>query len=698
MAGDRKHLFWAPGQARPPITASLDRAAATEGVELAVPAPENVVQHRLRLPIYGLRRELLYMVESHSVVICVGSTGCGKSTQIPQYLYEAGWAAGDRVVVCTQPRRLAATSLAERVAGELGVGLDEGLIGYAVRFDVRTHPSRTRIKYMTDGMLVREMLVDPLLKRYSVIMVDEAHERAVATDLCLALLKKVQRRRKDLRLIVASATLDARCFAEFFSSGGNAPGIITLDGARTHAVHRCFLLKPCANYVVEAVRVVLDIHRAQRDGDVLVFLTGQQEIADAQRMLGEAVTAEGRSAGGTGGGRSAPRPRPSLVAVPLHGSLDAQAQAIAFRAAPWGARKVVLATNIAETSLTIDGIVYVVDCGFVKRQVFDVRSGQEALAVVPISRAAAKQRAGRAGRTRPGLCYHLFTRESELALASSTPPEVQRCSLEGLVLQLKALGITDLAKFDLPTAPPAAHLAAALELLHALGALDDGARLTEPLGSRMVELPTAAMLSRMILAADEGGCGEEALMVAAMLSVRSVWAGATPAKQDEARAPFAVYEGDHLTLANVLRLYLSRGRSAKWATRRGLNPAVMERAVQVRDQLKGHCRRLGIALESCRTSTVPLRRSIVHGFFPHAARRNERGTYSSLRSKSTLTIHPRSALFRAPPEWVVYHELESSSEADAMVDLCKIDPEWLVELAPHFYRQRTRRGDASVEP
>ncbi|KAJ1624520.1 pre-mRNA-splicing factor ATP-dependent RNA helicase PRP16 [Pavlovales sp. CCMP2436] len=697
-----QHLFWRPGSEAPPASAALDRGGANDDHASAVPnanAGLSLTQQRVRLPVFASRREILYLVETHQTVVIVGHTGCGKTTQIPQYLCEAGWTAGGRVVACTQPRRVAAMTVAARVADEMGVELGADAVGYAVRFDVRACAA-TQILYLTEGTLMREMLADPLLSRFSVLMVDEAHERGVSTELCLALLKKVQKRRRDLRLVIASATLDAEALANFF--GGTKPvrargpngkprlqapvAILSLSGARAHAVHRCFLAQPCADYVTEAVRIVLEIHAEQPAGDVLVFLTGQAEIEAASAMLAEAMAQlkMGRDRRRLADRHSA-APRPDALEVrALHGALGRDAQLAAFAPPSRGARKVVLATNIAETSVTLDGIVFVVDSGFVKMQLFDAKAGTEALAVAPISRAAAKQRAGRAGRTREGVCFHLYTRQAHGALAAATSPEVQRCSLEALVLQLLALGISNVAKFDLPTPPPAAHLATALELLHALDALDEVGGLT-PLGARMVELPLSPMLGKLLLGAVDEGCAREALAVCALLSVQSVWSG-PPKVQDVARAHFAVYEGDHVTLANVLRAYGKANESGRWATRRGLDARVLQRAAQVRTQLRRFLVRFGLRVESCGRDTDKLRRAVVRGFFPHAAQRQVGGQYRAARGGRLLAIHPRSVLFGAPPEWLIYHEVQAlGGGEEAMLDVCKIEPEWLTELAPQFY-------------
>ena len=409
------HLLWKPGRPRPSAVAHdvVDREITDEVITVMQNpnARLSLSQQRVRLPIFANRRQLLYMVETLRTTIVVGHTGCGKTTQIPQYLHEAGWTAGGKVVCCTQPRRVAATSVAQRVAEEMGCCLGH-VVGYSVRFDSCVHESTTRIKFLTDGMLLAETMADPLLCKYSVIMVDEAHERSLHTDLLLGVLKKIMRQRAELRLIIASATVDAEAFRAFFGAlpplearpeSSVAPSdvsaaVVSLQGSGCHPVERCFVREPVPDYVIYAVETAWQIHMRERDGDVLVFLTGQKEVEAATTMLTDRALSEGESK--------------RLWVVPLYSALPAHAQLQVFEPPPTGCRKVVVATNVAETSVTIDGIVYVVDCGFTKRRFVTPRSGQEALVVTAESQANARQRMGRAGRTRPGKCFFLMTEES----------------------------------------------------------------------------------------------------------------------------------------------------------------------------------------------------------------------------------------------------------------------------------------------
>lgn len=422
------------------VTFDIDRDATQ-----AIPPLFNRYQHlrvedqKRLLPIFKHEKEILFLVERHATSIVVGETGSGKTTQIPQYLYHAGWAPEGFMIACTQPRRVAAISVAARVAEEMRVGLGDE-VGYAIRFE-DVSSDKTRIRFCTDGVLLREMTEDPLLTKYSVVMVDEAHERSVTTDILLGLLKKIQRRRPDLRVIISSATIQAETFAGFFMDSSRAidekdatadsptgyPGLISVQG-RMHSVQVSYLEEPCDDYLKKAVETVYAINQRNMPGDILVFLTGQEECEKAVGWIEE----DGRN-------QSLGRDTLQLKPVALYAGLPGKYQIAVFEAPPRNHRKVVFATNIAETSVTIDGIVHVIDCMFSKQRSFNPFTGIESLLVSPISKASALQRSGRAGRVRPGFAYRLCTQDAFEGLRSTDRPEMQRCDLIGIVLQLKGL-------------------------------------------------------------------------------------------------------------------------------------------------------------------------------------------------------------------------------------------------------------------
>ena len=349
----------------------------------------DLATQRKSLPIYALKPQLVDALAKNRLLVVIGETGSGKTTQITQYLVEMGYTRNGERVGCTQPRRVAAMSVAKRVAEEMGVRLGRE-VGYSIRFEDCTSPE-TEIKYMTDGMLLREALMDPLLKRYSVIMLDEAHERTVETDVLFGLMKSAIKQRHDLKLIVTSATLDAEKFSAYFY---DCP-IFRIPG-RTFPVEVLYAKQPEPDYMDASLSTVLQIHLSEPRGDILVFLTGQEEIDTACQMLLQRM-------------KQVDGEVPPLVILPVYSALPSDLQAKIFEPAPAGSRKCVIATNIAEASLTIDGIFYVVDPGFAKVKCYNPKLGMDTLVVAPISQASAKQRAGRAGRTGPGKCYRLYT-------------------------------------------------------------------------------------------------------------------------------------------------------------------------------------------------------------------------------------------------------------------------------------------------
>jgi len=634
-------------------------------------------------------------------VIVVGETGCGKTTQLPQYLHAAGWTSAAAKIAITQPRRVPVMTVSARVAEEMGCRLGD-TVGYSIRFD-DTSSENTRIKFLTDGVLIREMAENPLLPQYSVVMVDEAHERSVATDILLGLLKKVQKRRPDLRVVISSATIEVEALTRFFDTSAaeppakqagqagpsRVPAVISIPG-RAHRVQCHYLQEPVSDYVRCAAETALSIHKEGLPGDVLVFLSGQAEIEDAVRMIRE----EGR--------RLASGGRLGILALPLYSGLPAEQQMAAFKPAPRNARKVVVATNIAETSVTIEGITFVVDSMFTKLRVYNPLSGLESLMVAPVSKACARQRAGRAGRLRPGHCFRLCREEDYDRLAEAAVPEMQRSELSGAMLHLKSLGVDNLHKFEWLSPPPAEAMVRALELLHALGALDDDARLSYPLGEAMAELPVEPMMARSLLAAAELGCTVEMLVVASCLSVKSVWASGRGRRElDEAKAKFAVAEGDPVTYINVVKAWETHHRSPSWSQKNCVDHRAMLRAADIRVQLQKSLRRLGVRIVSCSPETEPLRKAITAGYFFNAARATARcptgfmdeglARFELIRKTGTgspvqLGIHPSSCLHRCRPKWVVYTLVQETAEGGyEMQEVTAIEPEWLTELAPHMY-------------
>ena len=644
-------------------------------------------EFRKTLPIYNMRDKLIQAVKDNQVIIIVGETGSGKTTQLTQYLHEAGYTGGGKKIGCTQPRRVAATSVAARVAEEMNVKLGEE-VGYNIRFEDCTS-EKTIIKYMTDGMLLREFLGEPDLSSYSVLMIDEAHERSLHTDILFGLVKDITRYRSDIKLIIASATVEAEKFSKYFDG---AP-IFYVPG-RKFPVDVYYTKAPEHNYLDAAVVTVLQIHLSQPDGDILVFLTGQDEIEKCDEMLKERM----KMVSGT----------KELIVVPIYSTLPSEQQAKIFEPTPKGSRKCVLATNIAETSLTIDGIVYVIDSGYCKQNSYNPRSGMSSLVVTPISRAAAIQRAGRAGRVAPGKCFRLYTSYSfHNELEESPVPEIQRTNLGNVVLTLKSLGINDLIHFDFMDPPSHETLIAALEQLYALGALNDDGDLTS-MGRRMAEFPLDPQLSRMLIASEKYACSEEIATICSMLSVNNSIFFRPKDKElqaDNARKSFNHPDGDHLTLLNVYNEWCETAFNVSWCHQHFIQERSMFRAKKIRDQLIALMERVEIELTSNQESES-IRKAITSGFFYNVATlEGHTGSYRTIHKKQTVFIHPSSCLFvggdkdkvvtivgdpklapkeREPPKWVVFFELVLTTQ-EFMRQVIEIDPAWLLEIAPHLY-------------
>ncbi|CCU75879.1 Putative ATP-dependent RNA helicase [Blumeria hordei DH14] len=626
----------------------------------------TIKQQRESLPVYRFRTELIKAVHENQLLIVVGDTGSGKTTQLTQYLAEAGF-ANNGIVGCTQPRRVAAMSVAKRVAEEVGCTLGQE-VGYTIRFEDMTSVV-TKIKYMTDGMLQREILMDPDLKRYSVIMLDEAHERTIATDVLFALLKKTIKRRPDLKIIVTSATLDADKFSAYF----NECPIFSIPG-RTFPVEIMYSREPESDYLDAALVTVMQIHLTEPPGDILLFLTGQEEIDTSCEILFERMKALGPSV-------------PELIILPVYSALPSEMQSKIFDPAPPGSRKVVIATNIAETSITIDHIYYVIDPGFVKQNAYDPKLGMDSLVVTPISQAQAKQRAGRAGRTGPGKCFRLYTEAAfQSEMLPTSIPEIQRQNLSNTILMLKAMGINDLLHFDFMDPPPTNTMLTALEELYALSALDDEGLLTR-LGRKMADFPMDPSMAKVVIAAVNLGCCEEILSIVAMLSLPTVFyrPKEKQAQADQKKSKFHDPHGDHLTLLNVYNSWKQNKFANPWCFENFIQARSMRRAKDVREQLVNIMERYKHPIVSCGRDTQKVRQALCSGFFRNSARKDPQEGYKTLIEGTPVYLHPSSALFGKQAEWVIYHTLVLTSK-EYMHCTTSIEPKWLVEAAPSFFK------------
>jgi len=683
----------------------------------------SITEQRAFLPVFRVRDELMRVIAENQVIVIVGQTGSGKTTQLTQYLHEEGYTRNGRVG-CTQPRRVAAMSVAKRVSEEMGVTLGAE-VGYAIRFEDVTS-DKTVIKYMTDGVLLRETLRDTELASYSAIVMDEAHERSLHTDVLFGILRGVLARRRDLKLIVTSATMNADKFCSFF---GGCPKF-DIPG-RTFPVTKHYAKSVPEDYVDAAVRQVLTIHLSCGPGDVLVFMTGQEDIEATCEVLASRV----------GDMMALPASSvPPLLVLPMYSQLPADLQAKIFDRATSGSRKVIVSTNIAETSLTVDGIVYVVDTGLCKLKVYNGKIGMDALMVTPVSAANAEQRAGRAGRTGPGHSYRLYTEGTFVReLLPNVVPEIQRTNLANTALLLKSLGVANLLEFPFMDPPPADNINSSSYQLWVLRAFDDAGELT-PLGRSMAEFPLDPPLSKMLLLAEELGCSAEVATVVSMLSVPGVFFRPRDREEesDAAREKFFVPESDHLTLLNVFQQWQRNAESGSWCADHFIHVKALRKAAEVRQQLTDIMRSQGMAVRSCGQDWDTVRKAICSGYFYNAARLKGVGEYVNLLTGMPCVLHPSSALFGLgfTPDYVVYHEMvmaQSSASGpgskpgmlgggasaggagaggpgskpkpakpgdkkpatrEYMSCVTAVEPEWLAELGPAFFELRDRRGSA----
>ncbi|WWD09444.1 hypothetical protein V865_007568 [Kwoniella europaea PYCC6329] len=650
---------------------SLEAQNLLDQVDQLEKKAQSIQETRQSLPIYEYRDELLEAIAEHQVLIVVAETGSGKTTQLPQYLYEAGYCKNGMKVGCTQPRRVAAMSVAARVAEEMGCRLGQE-VGYSIRFEDMTS-DKTALKYMTDGMLLREFLTDPELSTYSALVIDEAHERTLSTDILFGLIKDIARFRPELRLLISSATLNAQKFADFFDQ---AP-IFDVPGRR-YPVDMFYTKQPEANYMHAAVTTILQIHTTQPKGDILLFLTGQDEIEAAEENLKETMYALGDKVA-------------ELIIAPIYANLPSEMQSKIFEPTPEKARKVVLATNIAETSITIDGVVYVIDPGFVKQNNYNPKTGMSSLVVEPISRASANQRAGRAGRVGAGKAFRLYTKWAfKNELLEDTIPEIQRTNLATVVLMLKSLGINDVLNFDFLDKPPAETIIRSFELLYALGALNHKGELTR-MGRRMAEFPVDPMLSKAIINSENYKCTHEVLTIISMLQESGSLLYRPKDKKvhaDKAHKNFIKPGGDHFTLLNIFEQWSESNYSQQWCYENFIQFKSLGRVRDIRDQLAQLCDRVEVVIESTPNEIVPVQKAITAGYFYNTARIDKGGGYRTTKNNHSVYVHPSSCLIgmQPPPRFILYYELVLTSK-EYMRQCMPIEGSWLAELAPHYFNK-----------
>lgn len=677
----------------------------------------TLLQNRKKLPIWQYRSEIQRALRGseNQVIIIVGETGSGKSTQVPQFLYKESWcnrrkthAHGSRdeifvggTIGITQPRRVAATTLAYRVSHEAGTPLGKvgpdgrGLVGYSVRFDHRV-PKGAKIKFLTEGTLLQELLRDPYLRQYSAIVIDEIHERSLDVDLLVGFLKQIinagteMRGGIPLRVIIMSATANVEIFKSFFNDASSTVSktdivqVLHIEG-RQFPVEVIHEARPVADIQDALVKKILKIHMEEPlPGDILAFLTGQEEIEAAQKLIDEYATTLASN-------------MPRIKVLPLYGQLSLDGQQEAFQ--PVSARftrKVVLATNIAETSVTVPGVRYVVDCGKAKIKQYRPRLGMESLLAKPISKSSAIQRAGRAGREAPGKCFRLYTEAAFEALSESDLPEILRNDVLGAVLTMKARGIRDVLAFPLIDTPDTEAIEQALIQLHYLGALDDDGYITSA-GEKMARLPVPAPLGAVLLAAEKPDfdCVIEAIdIISCITSGEDIFLQVQSEEGQEelelSRKELQRREGDLITYSTTIQQYTAENSDRmQWCKRKKINIRNIKQALNIRRQLRGICLKEKILRNAPEADPQPFTplaperaetvlRCFLRGYAYKTAMLAPDGSYVTVHGKHVVAIHPASVLHGQKKEAIMFldHVFTNKSYAKKV---SAIQAAWIAE-------------------
>ena len=650
------------------------------------------------LPIDAHRDDLMAAIRDHQVVVVAGETGSGKSTQLPQICLAMGRGEG-ALIGHTQPRRVAARTIAERIAHELGTELGT-TVGYTVRFTDRVG-DQTRVKVMTDGILLAEIQRDRLLRRYDTLIIDEAHERSLNIDFLLGYLRQLLPQRPDLKLIVTSATIDTQRFSEHFTIDGRPAPIIEVSG-RTYPVEVRY--RPYGareddpdddRDQVQAVLDAIDELGHEGDGDVLVFLSGEREIHDIADALRRQTQQRGDR----------------LEVLPLYARLSAVEQHRIFQ--PHRSRRVVLSTNVAETSLTVPGVRYVVDAGTARISRYSHRLKVQRLPIEPVSQASANQRAGRCGRVAPGICVRLYELDDFESRDEFTEPEILRTNLASVILQMTALGLGDVDAFPFLDPPDQRAVRDGYALLEELGAID-GQRLTR-LGHRLARLPLDPRLGRMVLEAERHGCVREVLVIAAALSIQDP--RERPAEHrgeaDELHARFRVPGSDFLTLVKLWDHLREQQQALGSSQFRKLCRAEYLNYLRVREwqdlfsQLRQVAGQLGIRQGSEQGHPDRVHQALLAGLLSHLGMRDDTGGNPARGPReyrgahgSRFAIGRESAVAKASPKWVVAAELVETNRLWGHV-VADIRPEWAERLGGHLVKRsygepywEPRRGGA----
>ena len=635
------------------------------------------------LPVYKKKLEILHTIEKNDTSIVIGEAGSGKSTQIPQFLAFAGYCEESKCIAITLPRRVGVVSVANRVADEQNVGIGRE-VGYSVRGDSK-FCDQTMIKFMTDGSLLREMCQDPQLRKYSVVILDDVHERSLNTDLIMGLLKKIKKRRiGNMKQVVMSATLEAEKIRNFFEDENQTCKIIHVGG-RVFPVNIYYQNAPIKNYVTYAAELCKELHlKKPRENNILVFLTGKEEIVAFIKILIELMDYNKNLRG-------------TYQCLPLYAGLPIERQMMVFNNSNNSPRKIIVSTNIAESSVTIPNIAYVVDSCYVKVKYYDYYKNIDSQALIPASKANMTQRAGRAGRIKPGECYRLCTETDFETQFEMSAPEICRVNLGPSILFLKSLGIANIRNFQFQTNPLEDNLVKSFEFLYSQNLIDLDCNLTD-VGGKAVEQPIDPRLAVVLINSfkPEFECTEKILNIVACMATTQ---GILQPNKDgkiliKSLKKISAKEGDMLTYNNLFVIFTecmqNLGERKKVCNDFHMVEKSLLSAIKMKDQLKQTLKKLGLDVskqDGDDDDTEALIRCICTGFFANAAQRMPDGTYSIVSTKENVLLHPQSQLNLCHPDWVIFNEVVRSGFSNKIFikDVCEIDYKWLLELGSNYY-------------
>mmetsp|Transcript_13459 Transcript_13459/g.18644 ORF Transcript_13459/g.18644 Transcript_13459/m.18644 type:complete len:776 (-) Transcript_13459:861-3188(-) len=641
---------------------------STERYEPLNKKPQKCYQLKPQLPIVEIFPLLMKAIDLYESLIVIAETGAGKTTQIPKYLFLLGYSSLG-IIGVTQPRRIATINVAKRVSFEMNLNLGTR-VGYSIRFEDCTS-SNTALKFMTDGILLREILNEPLLLSYSVVLLDEAHERTVFTDLLFSLLKDLILVRRDFKLIVCSATINTNKFSKFFN---HAP-LFQIPG-RIFAVEVYYSKESEVDYLDAIVRTILQIHLRGFKGGILVFLTGQEDIEIVENILKKRTF-------------QVKNMRYKLSIYPLFANLNFDAQNRVFLESI-NTRKIVLATNIAETSITISKITFVIDSGLCKIKYFDFSSKFESLIISPISKSSAWQRSGRAGRTAKGICFRLYTLETyKYILKKSIIPEIQRTNIDSLILLLKCLGVHNIKSFEFLDKPSYESILVGLEHLYLLGGLNEKGDLTK-LGRSMSEFPLKPALSKIIIMSNAYNCTEEIIIICSIISLDGkffVYTRENLKKTKNMHKKFTIIpKSDHLSLLNAFKEWVSADFSTKWADLNSINAKVLFKSRFVFEQLLGIFDKLNLlSLQiNNKYDSYKIIKCLLSGLFMNSGYLLSHNTFRLLGSSMAVSLHPSSLLLDYNPKWIIFQDLLLTNK-EFVSTITEIKCSWLIKTAPLFY-------------